>query len=116
MAGEELECQREPGNIEDIYAVALLRGGITVGHACSMFLRKGGAILCTITGNQRYFADLVQGGMEIPCKLTFSGEKYLVAKISHLLSKFDADPACTVVKFNSVKADTEVTDNEKKAK
>ena len=75
LIGEELECQREPGNIEDVYAVALLNGGIKVGHVpheistmCSMFPRKGGAMICTITGNRRYSADLVQGGMVIPCK------------------------------------------------
>ena len=36
-----------------------------------MFLRRGGAIRCTVTGARRYSADLQQGGLEIPCILKF---------------------------------------------
>ena len=35
------------------------------------FLRRGGTISCRVTGHRRYSADLAQGGMEIPCTLTF---------------------------------------------
>ena len=28
---------------------------------------------CQVTGKRRYSSDLVQGGVEIPCTLTFSG-------------------------------------------
>ena len=59
---EELSCQREHGN-------ALLKNYVVVGHVprkistmCSMFLRKGGVMKCTITGPKRYSSDLVRGG------------------------------------------------------
>ena len=30
--GEGLECQRETGNLHDVFAVAVLKSGIVVGH------------------------------------------------------------------------------------
>lgn len=53
---------------------------MTVGHLprristlSSLFVRKGGIIRCSTTGNCCYSRDLAQGGMEIPCQLTFIG-------------------------------------------
>ena len=69
--GTTLQCQRETGNLQDIYVVAVLKSGVIVGHVpkkisftCSFFLRRGGAIHCTVTGAKRYSADLEQGGLE----------------------------------------------------
>ena len=88
---KELTCQRECGNTEDPYAVAVLKDDVVVGHIprkistmCSMFLRRRGTIMCTVTGHKRYSADLVQGGMEVPCTLTFFGDDE-VKKIRKLL-------------------------------
>ena len=36
-----------------------------------LFLQKGGAISCVVTGTRRYSYDLPQGGMEIACLLKF---------------------------------------------
>ena len=51
--GEELECDREPGNSCDRYAVAVKRSGVVIGHlprkvsrVCSLFLRRGGVRHC----------------------------------------------------------------------
>ena len=41
--------------------------------------------MCCITGSRRYSADLVQGGLEIPCTLTFEGSSALVLKAKALL-------------------------------
>ena len=38
---------------------------------CSVFIRRGGSITCTVNGSRRYSADLPQGGLELPCKLMF---------------------------------------------
>lgn len=75
VIGEELECEREHGNIHDLYAVAVKqKSGVTVGHlpkkissVCSLFLRRGGLIWCTVRGSRQYSSDLEQGGLEIPC-------------------------------------------------
>ena len=60
--GEVLECSREIGNRSDPYAVAVTKssgetgGTVTVGHIsckisiCSIFIRCGGVIDCTVTG------------------------------------------------------------------
>ena len=52
VIGEELTAEREPGNSEDWFAVALKKGGATVGHVpceisklCWLFVCHG-----TITG------------------------------------------------------------------
>ena len=80
VVGEHLQCIREGDNAEDRYAIAVTKDGVTVGHLprristlSSLFIRRGGIIRCSVTGNRRYSRDLAQGGMEIPCQLTFIG-------------------------------------------
>ena len=84
VLGEQLQSEREPGNIHDIFAVAVLKSGVKVGHlprkisaVCSLFLRNGGVITCTVSGARRYSVDLEQGGLEIPCTLRFEGNEKL---------------------------------------
>ena len=80
IVNEQLTCRSEPGNIQDPHAVAMIKGVDVVGHVprkistmCSMFLRRAGStIVCTVTGLRRHSVDLVQGGMEVPCKYTCS--------------------------------------------
>ena len=85
VLGEELRCVREIGNPHDPTAVAIQKeiGGeiVTVGHIpkrisalMSVFIRRGGIIKCTVNGARRYSADLVQGGLEIPCLLHFTAK------------------------------------------
>ena len=40
------------------------------------FLRRGGSITSQVNGHRRYSSDLPQGGLEIPCVLTFSAKSY----------------------------------------
>ena len=79
---DELICEREVGNPRDTHAVAIKKsiagGCCTVGHIprkissiCSIFIRRGGAIYCIASGHRRYSSDLPQGGLEVPCTLTF---------------------------------------------
>jgi len=77
--GEAFPCDREIGNGHDPSAVAVKKGGVIVGHVprtistvCSSFIRQGGTISATVNGTRRYSADLDEGGVEIPCILTFS--------------------------------------------
>ena len=55
------------------------RRTIVVGHiprrpsvACCHFLQRNGIINCEITGVRWHSADLVQEGLEVPCKYIFS--------------------------------------------
>ena len=91
--GEELSCVRETDNHQDPFAVTVARSGITVGHVprkissiCSMFLRQSGVIECRVTGARRYSGDLPQGGLEVPCVLTFRGPAKNVDKVEKLLN------------------------------
>ena len=78
-------------NDKDRYAVAVLKDGSIVGHlpkrisrVCSLFLLRGGSILCTVVGGRRYSSDLVQGGLEIPCTLRFIGKPKEINKLKSL--------------------------------
>ena len=91
--GEELSCQCEDGNSADPFAVAIKRSGVIVGHiprkissVCSLFLRRNGVMKIQTTGGRRYSADLPQGGLEIPCKITFEGVGKNVQKVKKLIS------------------------------
>jgi hypothetical protein len=86
---EKLSCEVEPGNIFDPYAVAvkITWDNATVGHVprkisavCRMFLRRG-TITYTVTGVRKYSTDLPQGGLEVPCTLTFTGMTDNVEKV-----------------------------------
>ena len=90
--GETLQCKREKRNEKDRYPVADKRGEEVVGHlpkkfsrVCSLFLKRGGTISCTVTGTRRYSTDLSQGGLEIPCNVTFKGTREIVHKLDRLL-------------------------------
>jgi hypothetical protein len=98
QTGETLRCEREIHNLYDQYAVAVIKDMVsTVGHepkqisaSCSLFLRRGGIISCTVDGDRRYSNDLPQGGLEIPCTLTFSAsEQSLIDKIRNLCKQID---------------------------
>ena len=90
-AGEVLMCEREPHNALDRYAVAVKKTGTIIGHlprklsrVCSLFLRRGGTIECTVTGGRRYSVDLPQGGLEVPCSLLFKATPKEVQKLKKL--------------------------------
>ena len=79
--GEELVCRREVGNIYDMYAVAILRGGDVVDHVlrtistpCNVFIRKGCVITCIISGHIQYSSYLEQGDLDVPCKLQLQAD------------------------------------------
>ena len=79
VIGEILTCEEEPGNVNDLFAVAIKRSGIVVGHiprtissVCCLFLRRG-TISCEVIGHRQYSLDLPQGGLDVPCRLTFTG-------------------------------------------
>ena len=70
--GTELSCEREPGNPRDTSAVAVVErspsGKVTVGHVpqlfsaiCSIFIHRGGSLVCVVTGARQYSMDLPQG-------------------------------------------------------
>ena len=89
---ELLTCQREMDNAEDQYAVVVRKGEDIVGHVpmkilflCSIFIRRGGVMHCIINANRCYSHDLPQGGMEVPCKLMFSGAEKDLDKVMKYL-------------------------------
>ena len=80
--GETLTTKPEFGNLHDPYFVAVVTSDDTVvGHLprtistfCHIFLRRSGNIFVKITGKRKHLTDLPQGGLEVPCSLTFVGD------------------------------------------
>ena len=96
--GEELLCRRENDNYHDPFSVSVVKEDRIVGHVpkkistvCLLFLRRGGSIVCVVTGHRRYSQDLPQGGLEIPCTLSFSGESTYIEKAKHCLLSVSAE-------------------------
>ena len=101
VIGEVLGCMGEPGNYRDFYAVAIYNDSVIAGHlprknarCFSIFLRRGGTISCEITGRRKYSRDLPQGGLEVPCVLTFKGDEKEIKKLVKLFTV--KDQACKV--------------------
>ena len=64
---DQLHCQRERSNDKDRYAIAVVHDGVVVGHlprkislVCSLFIKRGGSIVCEVTDRRRHSADLLQ--------------------------------------------------------
>ncbi len=90
--GEHFDCIRQPTNSSDRYAVAVIKDAGSnrqiIGHLprkiskfCSLFLRRGGSITCTVSGNRRNSFDLPQGGLEVPCRLILKAEAKEITKM-----------------------------------
>jgi len=76
--------------------VAIIENDTIVGHVprtisvpCDLFLKKGGTISCVVTGPRQYSTDLEQGGLDVPCKLIFSGsvKEDFKRKVQNLLQR-----------------------------
>ena len=76
-------CEREIGNPHDTHAVAFNKDIsvvlTTVGHiprkiskVSFVFIRRGGTIQVRVNRHRCYLVDLFQGGLEIPCILTYT--------------------------------------------
>ena len=92
VIGEEVNCEREPGNREDPYTVAIKRGDRVVGHvphniSCvsTLFIRRGCTIVSSVSGPRRYSDDLPQGGLELPCVYKFTSPSDLAGKARKIL-------------------------------
>ena len=97
--GERFTCIREPINVIDRYAVAIAKDdGTVVGHlprkistVISLYILQRGQVAVEVTRTRRHSTDLVQGGMEIPCKLILRiKEKKKLEKILNLIDRLMA--------------------------
>ena len=75
----------------------MLNGTVVVGHVprvisatCSAFIRRGVVASCEVTGGRQYSVDLPQGGMEVPCKVTFTAPVKEIDKLLRLLPPGDS--------------------------
>ena len=82
-AGQRTAMPKESSNANDPYAVAVMKEDNVVGHvprhisaACSLFIQKGGRILCTVQALRRYSVDLPPGWIRstLYFEIQWSGE------------------------------------------
>ena len=84
--GEQFECARETLNDSDRYAVAVIKDCYNwTLRLCSLFLRRGGSIMCTVTTTRHYLADLSQGSLEVFCLLPFKAQPKEIRKLKVIL-------------------------------
>ena len=94
MVGEELSTEREHGNPEDAFAVAVMKSGTTVGHipreiskTCWHFIAQDGELSCKVTG-RRQRSILLEGGLDrSSLHLYIQGKKKLGDKITKILQE-----------------------------
>ena len=82
--GQIFPCLREVGNAFDPFAVSVVRDSDIIGHVprkISATWRNRDTVKCSVTGTRQFSRDLAQGGLEIPCQLTFEGEKKYIEKV-----------------------------------
>ena len=90
--GEILSTQIEATNPHNLYAVAVVSGELgVVGHVprkisklCNSFLARGGTIEVQVLGRRKR-SNLPQGGLDVPCILTFTGKQQLVRRLQKAL-------------------------------
>ena len=89
---------QESSNPRERYAVSVQKDRQIVGHLprnisrlCSLFIRRGGTVTATVTGEKRRSTDLPQGGMEISCRLNFSGPGDDLLRAKHLIELLKLD-------------------------
>ena len=90
---ERLSTEIETGNPHDRYAVAVVSEEHgTVGHIpkkisrlCCSFLSRGGVVQVRVLGRRKR-SDLPQGGLDVPCMLTFIGKQQLVRRLRRALT------------------------------
>ena len=106
VVGEELISQHELGNLRDPLIESLVKGTTIVGHMpckisaiCSMFLQIGGIINCCVISSKQYLRNLVQGGLEVPCKLKFTGDKEYIEKVNKLIKSYTCNKGCIDKKY-----------------
>ena len=59
VVGQEFPCKRKDGNRVNPFTVAVVRGGIVIGHVpgkissiCSLYLCQDDSIVCRVTGSR----------------------------------------------------------------
>ena len=90
--GEKLVARREFDNQFDKFAVKVLNGEETVGHLpreysriAWYFLARGGSISVQVSGHRQHCKQLC-GGVEIPCRVTFTcSRKAMLNRLKALL-------------------------------
>ena len=84
---EELIVKAEDGNVYDEHTMAVVKEGNVVGHmprsisrVSWFFLKRGGRILCRVTGKRKLGVAL-----EVPCKYIYIGSTRTVQKLKKIM-------------------------------
>ena len=76
-----------------------------ISSICSIFLRCGGTINCTVDGSRQYSSDIPQGGLEMLCVLTFTAQSSVEGNKAEKLIESTLSVKCLKV-TNPVQGET----------
>lgn len=89
---ETLFGHMEPENPYDLYAVAIVKDGKTVGHIpkehskhCTVALLAGGSISCEVKGKRE---NKRNRGLEVPCRYKIKGPYFLISNVRILIEEY----------------------------
>ena len=99
IVGETLQCQMEPDNVVDKYAVAVINKSKVVGHLMNgksgkfaktvfFFLRADTINSATVEITGKPINDGKGMGMQVPCRIKFTGRnKAVLDKLKDILKQ-----------------------------
>jgi len=113
------EYKGESNNWRRINSIIVGHVSRKIATSCNAFIRHGGTIECTVTGNRRYS---VEGGLELPCKLRFvisssqefckKTETSICAALSTIMT-FSLDKSTSVVEDEAMVVEIKMEDSSK---
>ena len=97
--GDKFECTHEESNTKDTHAMGVYFSGKLVGHLPKeisryfhYFTLHGGDIQGEVIGARRHCHEA--GGMEIPSKLSVTGNQKIVEKLKQLIIALNSPSIC----------------------
>ena len=110
--GEELICQHDDSNHFDVFAIKICyqKNGGTYGHlpkeisrATKFLIDRGALVFVEVSSNHYRYSPLVQGGLEIPCRLSVKlavamiKNNMLVDRYNQILEELYEEPSEEII-------------------
>ena len=91
-------------NVQDNQKTQVIVGHVPryISTLCSLFISRGGTLYATVLGGQQCSSDLVQGGMEVPCRLHFVGNGGELKKVKSFYKAIPSIPGGQPVSTNTI--------------
>ena len=127
---EILNCYHKPGNPFDFFAIKICSQGSqhSVGHLpreisrlTKFILDRGAEVEAKLTSNHYRSSPIIQGGLEIPCKVSIKMRAIMLKRYEEMVSHLYTEPEESIMMgyfvFDDIeKSEPEVNTSKKKRK